>query len=158
MEILKIRDMINELSKDNIVEFLSILSNLTKVYNNDFELEIMTRNFKENIINLSSNINIFIIIDNHKIIGTGTLIIEQKVIHNFGKVGHIEDVVIDKNVQGKGLGKKLINFLIDQSKINNCYKVVLSCSDDKVNFYKKCQPNNSKFKISNQISYYLKDI
>ena len=36
-----------------------------------------------------------------KIVGSTTLLIEQKFIHDGGLVGHIEDVVVDKKFQGK---------------------------------------------------------
>ena len=70
------------------------------------------------------------------IVGTVTIIKEQKVIHNFGKVGHIEDVVVDKNLRGSGLGKKLIE--VAKRECNDCYKIILNCSDENTDFYKKC--------------------
>ena len=51
--------------------------------------------------------------DTQKIIGTFTILKETKLIHNFGKVAHIEDVVIDKSMRNLGLG----HFLINQAKI-----------------------------------------
>ena len=57
--------------------------------------------------NIDLNHQIFVIEnkDTNHIIGTLTILIEQKVIHNMGKVGHIEDVVIDNKYRGRGLGK-----------------------------------------------------
>lgn len=39
-----------------------------------------------------------------KIIATGTLVIEKKFTHNTGKVGHIEDVVVDVLYRKQKLG------------------------------------------------------
>ena len=39
---------------------------------------------------------------------TGTLLIEEKLLRNFGKVGHIEDIVIHLDFRKYGLGKKMI--------------------------------------------------
>jgi len=64
-------------------------------------------------------------------------LIEPKFIHQGGKVGHIEDVVISKEFQGSGIGEKLINFVLDYSKKNDCYKTILDCSDDVKPFYEK---------------------
>ncbi|WJX84823.1 Glucosamine-phosphate N-acetyltransferase-like protein [Trifolium repens] len=50
-----------------------------------------------------------------KIIATGSVFIEKKFLRNCGKVGHIEDVVVDSSVRGKQLGKKVINFLTDHA-------------------------------------------
>lgn len=70
------------------------------------------------------------------IVGTVTIIKEHKILHNFGKVGHIEDVVVDKRLRGSGLGKKLIE--IAKKECEDCYKIILNCSDDNIDFYKKC--------------------
>ncbi len=89
---------------------------------------------------LSTNQNIFVIYDKeqNKIAGTGSIIIETKLIHNFGIVGHIEDIVIDIKYRGYGLGKMIINFLVDFAKEKKCYKTILTCNDSNLEFYKKC--------------------
>ena len=87
---------------------------------------------------LSKNHQIFVTESENSIIASGTIIIEQKLIRNFGKVGHIEDIVVDKVYNGKGIGKKLINTLVEYAKDNGCYKVILDCRDDVVSFYEKC--------------------
>jgi glucosamine-phosphate N-acetyltransferase len=72
-----------------------------------------------------------------QLIGSITLLIEQKFIHNGGKVGHIEDVVTRREYQGSGIGKALVLKALDYAKQNKCYKVVLDCSNRNVEFYKK---------------------
>jgi len=47
-----------------------------------------------------------------KIVGATTLLIEPKFIHNGGLVGHIEDVVIEKNFQGQKIGEKIMKYLL----------------------------------------------
>lgn len=74
---------------------------------------------------------------NGKIVGATTLLIEQKFIHNGGKVGHIEDVVVDKNHQGQGVGEKIMRYLIEIAKEEGCYKTILDCTDDVKEFYEK---------------------
>ncbi|KAI4300474.1 hypothetical protein L6164_033850 [Bauhinia variegata] len=73
-----------------------------------------------------------------KIIATGSIFIEKKFLRNCGKVGHIEDVVVDSTVRGKQLGKKLIKFLTDHAHSMGCYKVILDCSHENRVFYEKC--------------------
>ena len=73
-----------------------------------------------------------------KLVGSGTVIIEEKFIHNFGKVAHIEDIVIDAEFRKYGLGRKLIQMLVSFSKNKNCYKVILDCSEHNTGFYEKC--------------------
>lgn len=72
-----------------------------------------------------------------KIVGSTTLIIETKFIHNGGLVGHIEDVVVDKKYQGQKIGGKIMNYLIKIAKNRGCYKTILDCTDDVKPFYEK---------------------
>jgi len=78
---------------------------------------------------------IYVAIYNGEIIGATTLLIEQKFIHDGGKVGHIEDVVVRKEYQGKGVGKKIVNALLKYAKKKGCYKIILDCSEDLIPFY-----------------------
>ena len=80
---------------------------------------------------------VFVVILDDKVVGSTTLLIEPKFIHQGGKVGHIEDVVITKEFQDSGIGEKLINFILDYAKKNDCYKTILDCSDDVKSFYEK---------------------
>lgn len=72
-----------------------------------------------------------------KIVGSTTLLIETKFIHNGGKVGHIEDVVVDKKYQRKGIGEKIVMYLLRYAKDQGCYKTILDCTDEVKPFYEK---------------------
>ncbi len=72
-----------------------------------------------------------------KIVGSTTLLIETKFIHNGGKVGHIEDVVVDKEYQRKGIGEKIVMYLLRYAKDQGCYKTILDCTDEVKPFYEK---------------------
>ena len=72
-----------------------------------------------------------------KIVGSATLLIEQKFIHNAGRVGHIEDVVVSKEFEGRGIGIKLVTSLLEIANIRNCYKTILDCKDELIPFYER---------------------
>lgn len=72
------------------------------------------------------------------LIGSGTIIYEKKFIHNCGKAAHIEDIVICKTKRHCGLGKELIQFLLNKAHENYCYKVILNCNEAMEPFYEKC--------------------
>jgi len=72
-----------------------------------------------------------------KIVGSTTLLIESKFIHQGGLVGHIEDVSVDKEFQGKKIGEKIMKYLLEVSKNRGCYKTILNCTDDVKRFYEK---------------------
>jgi glucosamine-phosphate N-acetyltransferase len=93
-------------------------------------------NFIFDKISRNSDYVIYVAIYNGQVIGATTLLIEQKFIHDGGKVGHIEDVVVRKEFQGKGVGKKIVNALLKYAKKKGCYKTILDCSDELVPFYK----------------------
>ena len=89
------------------------------------------------VIKQNKNHIIYVAIDNKKIVGSTTLLIEQKFIHDGGLVGHIEDVVVRKDYEGKGIGIKLVTSMLERAKEKNCYKTILDCKDDVKQFYER---------------------
>jgi len=88
-------------------------------------------------IQQNSNHIINVAVDDNKIVGSTTLLIEQKFIHDGGLVGHIEDVVVRKDYEGKGIGIKLVTSLLERAKEKNCYKTILDCKEDVKQFYER---------------------
>jgi|UniRef100_A0A6C0IKB6 glucosamine-phosphate N-acetyltransferase len=122
------------------------------VLSDGFQLDPSSINVMDFQFFLSSQKGIiFVIEDTEKSLGYGytnyiiasaTVFVEQKLIHNMGKVGHIEDVVVSSDYRGHGLGKLIVNKCIDYAKSQRCYKCILDCAEENVEFYKKC---NSDF-------------
>ncbi|SLM33316.1 glucosamine-phosphate n-acetyltransferase [Lasallia pustulata] len=73
-----------------------------------------------------------------RVVGTGGLVVERKFIHNLGLVGHIEDIAVLKNQQGKKLGLRIIQALDYVAEKIGCYKTILDCSEANEGFYVKC--------------------
>ena len=119
--------------KDLLRGFLTSLDSLKKASD-------LNENKAKDVFNkIKSNPNhlVFVVILDDKVAGSTTLLIEPKFIHQGGNVGHIEDVVIAKEFQSSGIGEKLINFVLEYVKKNDCYKTILDCSDDVKPFYEK---------------------
>ena len=70
--------------------------------------------------------------DSDKIVGVGCVFIERKFLRGLGSVGHIEDIAVDKNVQGKKIGLRIIQALTGISENSGCYKTILNCSDKNI--------------------------
>lgn len=90
---------------------------------------------------INSNRELMFVIEDvstRRVVAAATLLLEYKFIHNAGKCGHIEDVVVDGNVRGRGLGKKIVSAVRDAAKALGCYKCILDCSESNVRFYEKC--------------------
>lgn len=67
-----------------------------------------------------------------QVVAVGTILVERKFVHKNGLVGHIEDIAVNSNQQGKKLGLRIIQALKFIGAERGCYKVILDCSD-KVN-------------------------
>jgi len=126
--------IIREIEEDDLENgFLETLDFLRNTGNLDKNKAIeILKKIKQN-----PNHIIHVAIDNKKIVGSTTLLIEQKFIHNGGLVGHIEDVVVRKDYEGKGIGIKLVTSLLERAKEKNCYKTILDCKDDVKQFYER---------------------
>jgi len=123
---------IREIEEDDLEKgFLETLDFLKKASNID------KNKAKEILKKIKQNHIIHVAIDDNKIIGSTTLFIEQKFIHDGGLVGHIEDVVVRKEYEGKGIGIKLVMSLLECAKEKNCYKTILDCKDDVKQFYER---------------------
>lgn len=85
---------------------------------------------------INQNSFTYVVEEDNKIIGTATLHVQKKLIRNGGKCGLIEEVVVSGQHRNRKIGSKLLNKLIEKSKEEGCYKVILSCSPEKVVFYK----------------------
>ena len=118
---------IRELKKEDLWNgFLTSLDSLRK-----------TSSIDENKANAifdkinSNNDHIIVVAElNGKIVGTTTLLIEQKFIHDGGIVGHIEDVVVDNKFQGQKIGEKIIKYVLGHARNRGCYKTILDCTDE----------------------------
>ena len=128
-----IRELKEEDLSNGFIETLSNLSEVGKLANDTIRKREILSEIKD------KNYRIVIAEDNqnHQIIGSATLLIEQKFIHNGGRAGHIEDVVTRKGYEGKGIGKEILKELIKIAKDNECYKIILDCDEKFVKFYEK---------------------
>jgi glucosamine-phosphate N-acetyltransferase len=72
-----------------------------------------------------------------KIIASVSLLLEQKIIHECGIVGHLEDVVVDRDYRKYGLGKFIIERIIKIARERGCYKLIGDCKSELLGFYEK---------------------
>ncbi|KAJ2800351.1 Glucosamine-phosphate N-acetyltransferase-like protein [Coemansia helicoidea] len=73
-----------------------------------------------------------------RIAASGTLLVERKMLHGCGTVGHIEDIVVASGQERKRFGQTIVTRLLAISAAVGCYKTILDCDDSNVAFYKKC--------------------
>ena len=117
-------------------QYLLLLSDLTSTS------YIETSLFLKNVERISDMGTIIVGIidnssDNIEIIASGTIIIEPKIIREGRNVGHIEDIVVSKEMRGKEISKKILDMLKLIAREKNCYKVILDCNEEVKKVYIK---------------------
>jgi glucosamine-phosphate N-acetyltransferase len=154
-----------EINYSNLLDFvLNNINNLTDIKNQYIILmnqlttssDILNEIFLENIkkIHLFGIIIIvWIELEDNKfeLIGSGTIIIEPKIIRSGKSVGHIEDIVVKDNYRGNKISFNILNKLKEYGKNNNCYKVILDCDEKLEKFY---ELNNFKKKGIQMSKYF----
>lgn len=127
---------VKELEDDHLINsFFDTLSNLTEIGINVYNKEFSRKIFEK--IKKADNIKIFVAIKDSDIVGSITAIIEQKFVHNGGKICHIEDVVTRKGFEKLGIGSILVEKVLELAIQEKCYKVILNCSEYNSKFYEK---------------------
>lgn len=149
MEKYQTHSLKNIITNENITylknSYISLLSNLSITSN------ITDIDFLKYIDDIYKNGIIYVIvINNSDIIATGTIFLEQKIIRNCKKVGHIEDIITHSNYRGIGLSTIVINELTTYGFNNNCYKIILDCDENIKKVYEKC----GYMQKSIQMAYY----
>lgn len=131
---MKIR-YLKEEDREGLVECLNSLKE-TKSNTENFYFALHRR--------YMDGVHTVVAIENHEIVGTASYFVEGKFLGMDEKTAayprccHIEDVAVREDQQGKGIGKALIEFILEEAKKTKCYKAILMCSDDNIPFYEKC--------------------
>jgi glucosamine-phosphate N-acetyltransferase len=116
---------------DDFEEFLDALASLA-------EVELTPKKAKEVFRNrLRAGVRTYVACVQDRIVGTASLLIEEKFIHRGGRSGHLEDVAVHRDFQNQGIGAALVRHVTDQARKMGCYKVLLNCFDNRAPFYEK---------------------
>jgi glucosamine-phosphate N-acetyltransferase len=119
------------LEKKDYKDYLILINDFRKT-----DISISQDYFNEIYDNIFNNYNRIIVCEfMGKIIGSITIIIEQKFIHNFSKYAHIEDVFVHNDFRHKKIGSQLINEALNYCKNMNVFKVSLNCNESLEQFY-----------------------
>ena len=111
-----------------ITDYSQVIQIWKESFSNKFDQEINTKYLSDpNSITLVS-------VDNNTITGVASLHIINKLTRTLGL---IEDVAVNENYRGKGIGKKLVQKLIGLASDKKCDKIILNSSEKNSTFYKK---------------------
>jgi len=118
---MKIRELEN-------ADFRQVIEIWKKSFNNNFDKEINSTYLTD-----PSSITL-VSVDSNTVTGVASLHIIKKLTRTLGL---IEDVAVNENYRGKGIGKKLVEKLIGIASEKSCDKTVLNSSEKNSEFYEK---------------------
>ncbi|TAJ15433.1 GNAT family N-acetyltransferase [Patescibacteria group bacterium] len=77
------------------------------------------------VLSLIQSSGAFLVVakDSEKIIGMGSLYVQQKIGKRFA---YIEDVIVDDTYRGKGIGRDIMNHLIETARVNGVRSITLT--------------------------------
>ncbi len=71
----------------------------------------------------------------HSVIGAAVLIYSHKLTRGGSISCRLEELVINENYRGQGLGEKFVRLLEKIAEKEGCYKLTLDCNDQRLAFY-----------------------
>ncbi len=83
---------------------------------------------------------IYVALKGMEIVGTFSLLICDNLGHGGARFAVVDNVVVDPNYRGQGIGKKMMMKAMELARQNDCYKMMLSSNKSRVRaheFYKK---------------------
>ncbi len=72
-----------------------------------------------------------------EVVGAVTLLIEQKFIHDGGKVCHVGELLSSDDGQGSGIRKSLMSAALQHAQKQHCYKTIYDCDSSLVGLYEE---------------------
>lgn len=67
-----------------------------------------------------------------RIVGTFTLLVAEKILHLGASAAIVDDVIVDANRRGMGIGKAMMNAAMEKARKKGCYKLALSTNAKRV--------------------------
>jgi perosamine synthetase len=129
------------IAKQNIIEYRHLQLNDKDKYlqlMNNFRPVNMNMDKEEfsNIYNnITNNGSIIIAEQNGNILGSITILLEHKFIHNSAIYAHIEDVYVDEEHRHNNIGKELVDKANEYCRSKNVFKISLNCDENLKDFY-----------------------
>jgi len=118
-----------------INDFRSTNLNISQEYFNDIYDKIMPNTTNTTNTNKTNGNTIIVCEYMGKLIGSITILLEQKFIHNFALYAHIEDVFVSEDFRHMKIGSEMVKEALQYCKTINVFKVLLNCRKELEEFY-----------------------
>jgi glucosamine-phosphate N-acetyltransferase len=129
----KIRPLVASDYNRGVLDVLRVLTTVGDISEHTFQAQFdywLKRN--------DTYFTLVILNERDMVVAVGSVVVERKLIHECGLVGHIEDIAVGRSEQGNKLGLRIIHALTEIGKSQGAYKIILDCSEHNVPFYEKC--------------------
>lgn len=129
------------IAKQNVVEYRQLQMTDKDKYLQlmngfrDVNIDMESTEFNKIYNKIVNNGCIIVCEQNDELIGSITIITEQKFIHNSAIYAHIEDVFVHETHRHKNIGNELVNKAIEYCKDNSVFKISLNCAESLKDFY-----------------------
>lgn len=128
-----IKELTQDILQSHSNGFFATLRNLTQA--EDISLEKSQEILKQ--MNAQWT-HIFVAIhEDGNIVGSTSIMIEQKFIRSWALAAHVEDVVTREWYQWQGIASALMNHVVQIAKEKKCYKIILDCDENLIWYYEK---------------------
>jgi N-acetylglutamate synthase-like GNAT family acetyltransferase len=72
-----------------------------------------------------------------RVVGTAMMHLQHKLSYHCGTAAHLEDVVVDRDCRGRGVGEQLVAQAIATARSHDCYKIMLTCYPRTAAYYER---------------------
>lgn len=124
----KISIKLRALQHDDLPSIYSILQQLSKFWPSEDTVKLYNQFCGEHVFSIVAMDNF-----TEQVIGFGCIFFMHKI--RGGLQGQIEDIAVHKDYHHLGIGRLIVNELIEKAKHNKAYKVMLSCKKENLRFY-----------------------
>lgn len=118
-----------QIRKIQIQDLDFVYKSICELENEILDFDVFKAIFNENISNAN---NLYLITENESE-GVGFISFHtQNLLHHCGRVGEIQEFFIHKNYRGQGIGRKLINEIMQYSDQNNLKSIEVTTNKRRV--------------------------
>lgn len=118
-----------QIRKVNKQDFDFVYKSICELENEDLDFEV----FKEILIENIENPNNFYLIAENEHKGLGFISFHtQNLLHHCGRVGEIQEFFINQNYRGKGIGRQLIEKIMQYAEVNKLKSIEVTTNRKRV--------------------------
>ncbi len=115
---------IQEAKEQDLPAIIDLYKQLDTSNSEQLSIEEAIQMFRK--INTYPDYKLYVAVKDGQIVGTFTLLIMDSLAHRGKSSGIVEDVVVDEQWRGKGIGKLMMQFAMNYCKRDGCAKLALS--------------------------------